>query len=926
MPKTAAELVPLKTQLKNSMGLFRFNDPTTDFLNPTTGQWLDFDLNLSGWDPVEARLRGNSSARPPAAVTTPTNFAVNATNVGALTRVGIQYLMMAYDAANLPNQATVVWIQPGTDMTGTGSVTLSWPAIAGASYIRVWGREDWGTYLGGWSYRQLVGTATSTVITNLQGTLGTNSTTTAPPYPSSASTAPPFPPITLTYNTSGGNFSPHVVGYRVSAYTAMGETPPAAPLYIQPQGAPKVDPTGRVQGVTATESAADGTLAAAVYYYAVTARTELMRNNYSTQSPWYGESLPSAEVVVDTGGATPSTRVDLSWPNVPDNVGYHVYRGTATGELFYLGSTGANVTSFADTGAATPSTTMRPPHTYNGAYIPGGGASLTWTAVANAAGYWVFRSGWNPNNTTAAAAYDVVGGATTTFTDTAAATVTRYSNGQNLSGIGQIRTAGHYFRLAAGDYIDRIGFTIDAVAGQRYRLVLRNFNNNVQQASAHFTAAGGVQYFEFSPNVLGIANNDYWAYIQAVDVAGAFSWPVVPVNLTAVPGALVTHHHGQYVWANANTDSSTVYGNGGGSSGNQPTGVQTLASVGLPIRLALRRYRASSALVNAAGNLLGADDNRPQYVLTHNQTYTTPIRSIIPTWNATKPVSPKNQALMLATHLGVEVSTDGGGTWAKCTLDQRYYFQAPATQVMFRIVFPPFHWFQSMNPYLVNYPSHSGTTGGAWRSGHQGSSSDFGAYWEFRDAYNAANGWWPGLGQNFYVFSHNYNNLSSDMVIAYDAGADVEVRGEFWPEYGGVGEGGPRVRYNRARGGTDTAGGLMLCLNNDGNCYLRDITGNTTSTILATATGCVVPNAWNHARFVASGDRFLGWVNHRLVFDVTNTTYPSTATNASAGAGGRKTRVRDLSVAPLAPGGSFSDPTRQPARFEFDFLAVYLEV
>lgn len=929
MPKTAAELVPLKTQLKNSMGLFRFNDASTDFQSTTLGQWVLNDFNLSGYDPVLGRLVGTSSVRPPVAVTTPANFAANATTTGALGRVGVQYLIFAYDVNNKPNQPTSFWIQTPASIPSGGSVTITWPAIAGASYIRVWGRENWGNTHGGWSYRQLAGTDTSTVIGNLYTTLGTNSTTTPPPGVDSTSTAPPFPPVTLTYNPTGGALSPDVVGYRVAAYTAMGETHPSEALYIQPQGVPRVDPSGRVQGVVGTEFSDTGTLTANTYYYAVTARTEFARNNYSTNVPYYGESLPSTEILVDTGGATPSTRVNLTWTQADGNVGYYIYRGTTPGELYYIGATGQNVNTWDDTGAATPSATMRPPVTYNGQYVAGGGASLTWSAVTGCDGYWVYRTGYNPINTTWSAAYKVEGAAATTFTDVAAAATARYSTNGNHSGTGAggVGTVGYYWTAAQADFLERFGFVITPVAGQSYRVVLRNVSTNQQYNSGWQVApTGGLTYFEHVPNLTLVAGNVYFAYIQAAGTGGAFTWPVVPINFDQVPEDPTSGYHGQFVWNRWATDQSTVYYNGNSSSGDQPTGVHTPAGVGIPYRMVYRRYKASTNLVTASGNLFGADEDRTQIVQTHNQTYTTPIRSIIPTWNAVKPISPKNQALMLATHLRVEVSTDGGSTWTRVTLDQRHYFPSPATQVMFRIVFPPRHWFQSFNQDLVNYPSHSNTTGGAWRSGHQGSSSDFNAYWEFKDQYNAANGWWPGLGQHFYVMSHNYNNLSSDMVYAYDAGADVDVRGEFWPEYGGGGEGGPRVRYNRTRAYNDTAGGLMLGLNNDGNAYLRDITTSIASTVLASATGCVTPNAWNHARLVATGDRFLGWVNHRLVFDVINTTYPSASTNASAGAGGRKTRVRNLSVAPIVPGGSLSDPTRQPARFEFDFLAVYLEV
>ena len=89
-------------------------------------------------------------------------------------------------------------------------------------------------------------------------------------------------------------------------------------------------------GLVATGSTTGGTLAAATYYYKVTAL------NGS------GETTGSTEVSVTTTGTTSS--VALTWTAVPGATSYRIYRGTAAAsENVYYTSTS---NSFTDTGAA----------------------------------------------------------------------------------------------------------------------------------------------------------------------------------------------------------------------------------------------------------------------------------------------------------------------------------------------------------------------------------------------------------------------------------------------------------------------------------------------------------------------------------------------------------------------------------------------
>jgi len=158
-------------------------------------------------------------------------------------------------------------------------------------------------------------------------------------------------------------------------------------------------------GVTATGSATGGTLAAASYFYRVSAVNA------------QGETLASTEV---TSGALTGTTssVALSWTAVPGATGYRVYRtttsGTYTSPAFLSAPTG---TTYTDTGGtaltagtvttANTATTSAPYFwkvTALSAYgetlgsnevtanvLPNGTQALSWTAVPGATGYKVYR-------------------------------------------------------------------------------------------------------------------------------------------------------------------------------------------------------------------------------------------------------------------------------------------------------------------------------------------------------------------------------------------------------------------------------------------------------------------------------------------------------------------------------------------------------
>lgn len=138
-----------------------------------------------------------------------------------------------------------------------------------------------------------------------------------------------------------------------------------------------------------------GALPASTWYYRLTATSAA------------GETLPSAEVSATTTTAT--SRVALSWSAPVGATGYKLYRSTTSGGETLLAVLGA-VTSYVDTGAATPGTQTPPAsntasrstscspagvpgHAYRvGAhYKTSAGASVRMVAYyRDAAGAWIF--------------------------------------------------------------------------------------------------------------------------------------------------------------------------------------------------------------------------------------------------------------------------------------------------------------------------------------------------------------------------------------------------------------------------------------------------------------------------------------------------------------------------------------------------------
>jgi|HubBroStandDraft_6_1064221.scaffolds.fasta_scaffold01031_8 hypothetical protein len=111
-------------------------------------------------------------------------------------------------------------------------------------------------------------------------------------------------------------------------------------------------------------STTGGTLAAATYFYVITALTAA------------GETTKSNEQSITTSGATSSNT--LTWAAVSGATGYRLYRGTATGAENVHYAVGA-VTTFTDTGAAGTAGTPPVSNTAEVAYGLGGDGNWRFT-------------------------------------------------------------------------------------------------------------------------------------------------------------------------------------------------------------------------------------------------------------------------------------------------------------------------------------------------------------------------------------------------------------------------------------------------------------------------------------------------------------------------------------------------------------------
>lgn len=162
--------------------------------------------------------------------------------------------------------------------------------------------------------------------------------------------------IAVTGPVSNPNFAFHIAAPQGVAgpSAALGSSPDVDFTTRTPQPGDILQCTNRVTPgspttLTALGQATGGSLTVNTYFYVVTATLP------------NGETMPSNEIAVSTGGSTSS--VILSWlaPNSGTATGYRIYRGTSIGGENALVAVivGGTTVTFTDTGA--PTTPATPP-------------------------------------------------------------------------------------------------------------------------------------------------------------------------------------------------------------------------------------------------------------------------------------------------------------------------------------------------------------------------------------------------------------------------------------------------------------------------------------------------------------------------------------------------------------------------------------
>ncbi|MCB9852405.1 MAG: matrixin family metalloprotease [Phycisphaerales bacterium] len=271
---------------------------------------------------------------------------------------------------------------------------------------------------------------------------------------------------------------------------------------------------------------------------------------------------PNAPTGVTASAGQFCDRVELTWNASVDADDYDVYRNTVdnSGSASLLQG-GVVSTNFNDT-TATPGTT----YFYWVQACNGGGCSgfsspsasgsiaasvgqvvgvnasdancgsvqVTWTALANATGYSVFRN--TVDNGGSAAMIGSSG--TTSFNDNTATPGTTYFyfvRGSNICGAGALSSSDSGIALglgaepanlvASGDRCDAVGLTWDVVSDAVFYEVFRNTTNNFGSASMIFLL--------FTPDIddtTAVPNTNYFYWVRTTNSCGA----VTPV--TAVQG------------------------------------------------------------------------------------------------------------------------------------------------------------------------------------------------------------------------------------------------------------------------------------------------------------------------------------------------------------------------------------------------------
>lgn len=295
--------------------------------------------------------------------------------------------------------------------------------------------------------------------------------------------------------------------------------------------------------VTPTGSTTGGTLAAATYYYKVTALNAV------------GETTGSAEASVVTTGTTSS--VALSWGAVTAATSYKVYRGTAAaGENVYY-TTSAN--SYTDTGATSTAGT-----------VPGAN-----TTQVSAPGTVTLTTA-NGGTLTAGTYYYKVTALSTTGETTGSpeASITTTGANSSVTLSWAAVTAANSYRIYRGTTAGGESVYYAATSPSFVDTGAANTSGTVPtiNTSGALTAAG-TQNVVIGDGPL-LSNIQQQAYTFASDTGTANAYAVL---LTPAP-TLILGSKVVFNAANANTGASTLAVNGGAAKPIKKSGSTALAS------------------------------------------------------------------------------------------------------------------------------------------------------------------------------------------------------------------------------------------------------------------------------------------------------------------------------------------------------------
>jgi hypothetical protein len=317
-----ASVSNIQSKLKQLLDLY--NSASID---PITGAYV---ANGTGLDALFDNVRITMTGGNVTIINVATNTAILNASISSMNS-------WSMTTKNLPAPPTVLAAPTGVTATGgAGQVTVSWPAVSGATSYNIY-----------WSTTSGVTTSTGTTLTGVTSpyihTARANSTTyyyivtavnsageSAASAQASATTnaAPPTP--TVTAAPTGVTATPGTKQVTVSWPAVSGAT--SYNIYWATSSGVTTVTGTKITGATSPavlNNLSDGT----TYYYIVTAVNGV------------GESAPSAQVSAATPAATPtipvaptgvtatggSKQVTVSWPAVSGATSYNIYWSTTAG-------------------------------------------------------------------------------------------------------------------------------------------------------------------------------------------------------------------------------------------------------------------------------------------------------------------------------------------------------------------------------------------------------------------------------------------------------------------------------------------------------------------------------------------------------------------------------------------------------------------